>query len=130
MGAVKKMLASARVKTPETAFCGIELCETVHFHMADYRFELTVEQFDAFAKTVAEAHEQWIKMGKPKVAEFISLAHRWLPDDNMVYPNRLDVEEQTIPAIHIHLRGLSTRWTIPDFKQYAKVIEEADKALG
>lgn len=130
MGQVKKLLASKKIKHLEGKdnFCGIELCETVHFHMAGFRFELTAQQFEVFAQTVAKALQTWISLSKPETAEFKVLAGEYLPGEP-VYPDRFDVEEQTIPQVHIHLRGLSYRLNIPDFIEYANTIEEAKNNL-
>lgn len=95
--------------------------------MPNYRFELTAQEFDVFAQTVRTAHEKWVQMGKPDRAEFVPLAGSYLPEG--VYPNRFEIEEQTIPLIHVHMRGLSIRRSIPDFKAFAKVVEEANEAL-
>ena len=126
MGKVKRMLSSKKIKhlQEKENFCGIELCETVHFHMAGFRFELTAQQFEGFAETVAKALQIWVSLGKPATADFKVLAGEYLPDEP-VYPDRFDIEEQTIPQIHIHLRGLSFRLNTPEFMEFADAIEEA-----
>lgn len=129
MGKVKRVLASGHLETPQNPYVGIELCETIHVHMPNYRFELTAQEFEVFAQTVRTAYEKWISMGKPDRAEFAPLAGSYLPKET-AYPNRFEIEEQTIPLIHIHMRGLSLRKSLPDFKAFTHVIAEADKALG
>ena len=126
MGQVKKMLSSKKIKRlqEQDNFCGIELCETVHFHMAGFRFELTAQQFEGFAETVAKAYQTWVSLGKPATDDFKVLAGAYLPSEP-VYPDRFDVEEQTIPQVHIHLRGLSFRLNNPDFIEFADTIGEA-----
>ena len=128
MGQVKRILASRVVDSPEGHHCGIELCETVHFHMPGFRFELTSKEFAVFAATVQQAFSKWVSLGMPETAEFIALAGNYMPKET-VYPTRFEVEEQTIPSVHIHLRGLSLRQNIPFFKLFAAAIEEADKKL-
>lgn len=128
MGKVKKVLASKRLEPLGESYCGIELCETVHFHMPGFRFELTAEQFEVFAETVNEALAKWVELGKPATADFKVLAGEHLPGKPL-YATRLEVEEQTVPAIHVHLRGLSLRPSIPEFVEYAEVIGEAKRNL-
>lgn len=133
MGKVKRVLASKKLKALQENFCGIELCETVHLHMPDFRFELTTEQFKVFAETVHKALEKWISLGKPDTFPqssdgFIFLAGEHLPGEP-VYTDRFEVEEQTIPVVHVHLRGLSIRPSIPEFMEFAEVIWEAKQNL-
>ncbi len=128
MGGVKRILASKTIEPPEKS-CKIELCETVHFHMPGFRFELTAQEFDVFARAVQQAFEKWVSLGKPETAEFIPLAGGNTPNET-VYPTRFEVEEQAvIPFVHIHVRGLSLRLCIPEFKMFVSVIEEAHKKL-
>ena len=129
MGKVKRILASRTLKPHKETYCGIELCETVHIHLpGGLRLEFTSEQFEVFAETVSKARQKWIALSKPTTAEFILLAGEHLPGDP-VYPTRFEVEEQTVPSIHIHLRGLSIRPSIPRFIEFAEVMEEARKNL-
>lgn len=132
MGKVKRILAWAEASDvrpePTNPHCGIELCETVHIHMPDFRFELDADGFDKFATLVRQAHAKWIALGRPPTADFISLAVGKI--GKTVYPKRFEVEEQDIvPSTHIHLRGLSIRQTVDEFKNFARVMEEAHRKL-
>lgn len=133
VGKVKRILAwteasNIRPAPTPNSVCGIELCETVHFHMPDFRFELTADGFDKFATLVRQAHAKWVALGRPPEAEFISLAVGKIGDT--VYPHRFEIEEQDIiPSTHIHFRGLSIRQTIDEFKNLAHVVEEAHRKL-
>ena len=128
MGQVKRILAAKQVNPLPDNYCGIELCETVHIHLPGYRLEFNTANFEVLADVIHRAWQNWIAHGKPSTAEFIALAGHHFPSDP-VYPNRFEVEEQTIPAIHIHLRGLSIRSSIPAFIEFAEVIEEAKRNL-
>lgn len=129
MGKVKRVLASKKLKPSSPNYCGIELCETVHIHLPDgLRLEYTTEQFKVFAETAHRALEKWVSLGKPITADFILLADAYLPSVP-VYQTRFEVEEQTVPTIHIHLRGLSIRRSIPDFIEFADLIQEAKENL-
>ena len=129
MGQVKRLLASRTLKPSSPNYCGIELCETVHIHLPDgIRLEFDAMQFQVLAETFQKAHQKWMALGKPASAEFILLADAYLPGVP-VYQGRFDIEEQTVPTIHIHERGLSRRKSIPDFLAYAHAIEEAKRNL-
>jgi len=129
LGKVKRILASKKLGSSSPNKCGIELCETVHFHLPDgIRLEFTVGQFEVIAETFYNALQKWIELGKPTTAEFIPLANGNLPGVP-VYPSRFVIEEQTIPTVHTHLRGLSIRRTIPDFKEFVDVFTEAKQNL-
>lgn len=131
MGNVKRVLASKKLKPSKPIFCGIELCETIHIHFGEeLRLELDIEQFPVFAETVYQALQKWRSMGKPNTAPdiFFPLAGAHFPSEP-VYNDRFEIEEQTVPSIHIHRRGLSIRLNLADFKEYAKVIGEADENL-
>jgi hypothetical protein len=56
------------------------------------------------------------------------LADAHLPG-SPIYNNRFEVEEQTVPSVHIHYRGLSIRISISDFIEFADVVWEARKNL-
>jgi hypothetical protein len=124
------MLFSKKARPLVSNYCGIELCETVHFHMPGFRFELDLGQFESFARAMARAYENWLKMGKPGVdpERFILLGDCHMPGEP-VYNTRFDIEEQTIPSVHIHLRGLSIRKSIQDFIEFANAVWEARKNL-
>jgi len=96
--------------------------------MPGFRFELDAQQFQAFAELMQKAHAKWMALGQPLTAEFKLLAGGYLPRAP-VYADRFDVEEQTVPTVHVHLRGLSIRRSIADFIAFAKVIEEAKNNL-
>lgn len=132
MGKVKRILASKKLKPEKPIFCGIELCETVHIHLgSEIRLEFDIEQFKVFAETLYQALQKWRSIGKPATEPdiFYVLAGAYFPSDP-VYNNRFEIEEQTVPSIHIHRRGLSIRLNLQDFKDYAKVVEEAHKNLN
>jgi len=96
--------------------------------MPGFRFELDAQQFQAFAELMRKALAKWMALGQPLTAEFEVLAGGYLPG-LPVYADRFDVEEQVVPTIHIHLRGLSIRPSIHDFVMFANVIEEAKHNL-
>ena len=131
LGKVKKVLAYKKIEPVGTNYVGIELCETVHVHMPGFRFELTVDQFEKYASIWARALENWKAMGKPKEDPegFVLLGDGYLPD-NPVYNNRFEIEEQTIPSVHIHIRGLSIRLPTATFIEYAKLISDASENLS
>lgn len=132
MGNVKKVLATKNLKPVEPIFCGIELCETVHIHLgSDFRFDLDLEQFQVCAETLHEALQKWISLGKPPLSQdgFTVLAGKHLPSEP-VYNTRFEVEEQVVPSVHIHRRGLSLRFSIPEFLEYVDVLVEAKRNLG
>jgi len=129
MGKVKRVLASKKLEPYQGPnYLGIELCETVHVHLPGYRIEFTADQFEAVATTFVRAINEWMEMGAPRSREFELLADAHLPGEP-VYNSRFEVEEQTVPSIHIHYRGLSLRMSINDFLEFAKVIGEAKKNL-
>lgn len=129
MGKVKKILVSRKLEPSSQNYCGIELCETVHIHLPDgIRLEFDVEQFKVFAETNYNALQKWIELGKPATAEFILLADGYLPG-TPIYQGRFEIEEQTIPTVHIHIRGLSIRRSIPKFKEFADDVAEAKRNL-
>jgi len=129
MGKVKRVLASKKLAPFNGLnYCGIELCETVHIHLPGIRVEFPMEQFEAVAVAMTKALEKWRELGKPKTAEFVLLADAHLPGEP-VYNTRFEVEEQTVPSIHIHYRGLSIRGSISDFIEFADIVCEARKNL-
>jgi len=131
MGKVKRILASQKLIPEKPIFCGIELCETVHIHLgSEVRLELDIEQFKVFAETLYKALQKWRSIGKPtaKPNIFKVLAGAYFPSEP-VYNNRFEIEEQTVPSIHIHRRGISYRFSTSDFLIYANIVMEAKKNL-
>ena len=130
LGAVKKVLVSKVLEPLEANYVGVELCETVHFHLPGFRLEYTLPQLVKFSEILVRAVENWKKMGcpKPDGDGFVLLADGYLPGEP-VYNTRFEVEEQTIPLIHLHIRGLNLRWPIQTFKEYVELFGVASENL-
>lgn len=130
LGAVKKVLVSKKLEPLDANYVGVELCETVHVHMPGFRFELTLEQFIQFARIFTRSLENHKAMGEPKEDPdgFILLGDGYLPGDP-VYNTRFEVEEQTIPMVHLHIRGLNLRWSIQEFMEFVELFGVASKNL-
>ena len=79
MGLVKKILKKSEI-VGVTNYVGIELCETIHFHMPGFRFELTEEQFKDFHDVVSRGYEKWRNSGFEPCEEdkFVVLASKYL----------------------------------------------------
>jgi len=131
LGKVKKVLASKEIEPVETNYVGVELCETVHVHMPGFRFELTLEQFKKYALIFARALETWRAMGEPEEDgdDFKLLGDGYLPGEP-VYNTRFEIEEQIIPSVHLHIRGLSIRLLTPKFIRFAEMIYDASQNLS
>lgn len=131
LGKVKKVLVSTKIEPIEANYVGIELCETVHLHMPGFRWELTLSQLEAITKIFVRATETWKTMGEPEVDgnDFKLLADGYLPDEP-VYNTRFEIEEQVIPSVHLHIRGLSIRLPTPNFIEFAKLIYDASQNLS
>ena len=130
LGKVKKVLASKVLEPLEANYVGVELCETVHLHVPGFRWELTLPRMEKLSEILCRAVQNHKKMGSPKPDgdSFILLADGYLPGEP-VYNTRFEIEEQVVPSIHIHIRGLSIRKQIPEFVDFAKVICDASKNL-
>lgn len=130
MGKIKKVLASANIEKPASTYLTIELCETIHVHTPTFRWELTLPQLLITAKIFGSAVKVWEMSNKPQCNPnlFLPLSGDYLLTPPP-YQNRLVIEQQTIPSIHIHFRGLSLRMTIPEFKQFAQKIKEANENI-
>ena len=130
LGKVRKVLASKRLEPLPNNYVGVELCETVHVHMPGFRFELTLEQFIKYADILSKAKENWNVMGCPKEDgdDFKLLGGGYLPGEP-VYNTRYEVEQQVIPSVHLHMRGLSIRFPITKFVEEAEMLYYASKNI-
>ena len=128
LGKVRKVLVSKKIEGVDANYVGVELCETVHFHLPGFRWETTLAQLEKFAEILGRAVANWKLMGSPKPDgdDFKLLADGYLPGEP-VYNTRFEIEEQTIPLIHLHVRGLNLRWSIPTFKEYARLFGVASE---
>lgn len=134
MGKIKRQLAlkdlNPRCVTPNHLY--MDLCEDVHIHYRNIRFDMTVKEwalFIAMLNQIQVAADQVMTQtkyqeGDPNFMMQI-MPKNTLCADSEYFPNRLSIEWQEGNTIHIHYRDLRLDLDFNEFLIFAKAMGEA-----
>lgn len=132
LGRVKHLLFQTRVKPEPDRYSrqySIEECpDGFHLHWENTRHNLDQARFDVLSNAMTESRRTWISRGKPSPGtETVWYRSDRIPDvpgpDDESF--RIELDDLTGPAVHVHLRGVRQEFSIPEFLQYADAIARA-----
>lgn len=107
----------------------IELEECVHFHLEDWRFVWTMDEFRKIASAFRQAEEKAHQLGFPNcTVEHHNLGHAIL--DEPMHSDRLAVEITSNGTLHLHNKSMRLHMYPQDFYDYAEAMREAQLALN
>jgi len=134
MGKIKKVLAHATLEprsiTPNSVW--VDLCENVHIHFRNYRFDMGVEEFAHFMAAMraiykpAEYAMEEVKYeeGDPNILKQL-LYDVAIPHQSKYYPNRFVIEHNRDDTYHVHYRDFRLHVSKDEFEDMAKAFVNA-----
>ncbi len=140
MGKIKKVLAKniLEPRTLTATLLWVDLCENVHIHYRNFRFDMSCEEFSEFMcaiKNLYKAVEYQMEQdkfeeGDPNYLRQIKYVNP-LDNHSDYFPNRLVLEVQRDDTYHLHYRDLRIHLTEDEFDDMANAFirakEERDK---
>lgn len=130
MGKIRKMLGMAeldpRVVTPNMIWT--DLCEDVHLHYRNNRFDFSEKEFAFFRAAINQlgmavemsAENSDYREGDPNFL-IQQIYNEGLSPDSDYYPNRCTLELQDDNTVHFHYRDLRLHFTKPEFLKIAEI---------
>tara|TARA_Y100000992_G_C21184533_1_gene452408 strand:+ start:164 stop:880 length:717 start_codon:yes stop_codon:yes gene_type:complete len=144
MGIVEKILSKNKTD-PESVIStddiSIELSENFHLHYRNSRLELDHEEWQKISKQIISSYLKWLMLFSPKSGDidnsgkqifFSKSKLSSIPGEknDFVRSNEIRVELQKwADYIHIHYKSLRLEFSIDEFLEFAKTIEEGKKNL-
>lgn len=140
MGAIKKVLSGKEIEPRYITAQGLwgDLCEDIHLHYRNVRFDFSMEEWATFACAVNNIQkgleysieENKYKEGDPNFLVQV-MFNTPLKSDSSYYPNRSLIELQRDNTVHFHYRDLRLHWTKTEFETIAKqFIEAYEQMIG
>ena len=139
VGHIKKVLAMGELEprsAPVSYQIWTDLCENVHLHYRNNRFDFSEEEFAMFRAAInhlglaleKSAVENNYREGDPNFLIQQVFNHK-LKTDSDYYPNRYSLELQRDNTVHFHYRDLRIHWTFTEFVAISKMFVEAIRSL-
>lgn len=137
MGYTRKILAQKTLDEKSVFYTDvfkIEIAESIHIHLHNFRLCLSLEEWKAFAKGIILSYLRWWYRRKPG---YQPTSHNWklfqgnIPPvagqgEDSVLKNEMLVElSQFTDYIHLHFRNTRYEFTVDEFLEYADQITEA-----
>jgi len=134
MGEIRKVLAMGELE-PRTITAGqiwTDLCEDVHLHFRNTRFDFSEEEWAHFRAAINQlgmavemvAAENDYREGDPNFL-IQQIYNTPVKTDSKYYPNRATLELQRDNTVHFHYRDLRVHWTSTEFRQIAQMFVDA-----
>ncbi len=134
MGAIKKVLSALRISPRYLTARGIwgDLCENVHLHYRNIRFDFSVKEWAAFCAAINNIQkgiefsieDKKYREGDPNFLLQVQY-NVSLESDSDYYPNRSVLEIQQDNTVHFHYRDIRLHWTSDEFEVIARQFSEA-----
>lgn len=137
MGFTRKVLAKKELSKESVFYTDkfvIEIAESIHIHLRNFRLELSIEEWKLFAKGVIISYVNWWRKGKPG---YQSPENNWKlfkskinpvagKGDSSVLTNDMRIELQEFADyIHFHFRTTKYEFTINEFLEFADEVTKA-----
>ena len=137
MGYTREVLAEKKLDDKSVFYTEsfkIEVAESIHIHLRNFRLCFSIEEWKAFAKGVFTSYFRWWLKGKPG---YQSTSHNWKLFQGNISPvagqgkdsvlkNEMLVElSQFTDYIHLHFRNTRYEFTVDEFLEYADQITKA-----
>ena len=134
MGAIKKVLSGETLEVRSVTPQGIwgDLCENIHLHFRNIRFDFSMKEWAAFACAVNNIQkglefsieENKYEEGDPNFLIQVMFNTPVAPDSEY-YSNRSMIELQKDNTVHFHYRDTRIHMSRTEFEQIAKQFVEA-----
>lgn len=137
MGYTREVLAEKKLDDKSVFYTEsfkIEVAESIHIHLRNFRLCFSIEEWKTFAKGVFTSYFRWWLKGKPG---YQPTSHNWklfqgkIPPvagqgEDSVLKNEMLVElSQFTDYIHLHFRNTRYEFTVDEFLEYADQITGA-----
>jgi len=141
MGFTRKVLASKKLDDKSVFYSdkfAIELAESLHIHIRNFRIEFSLEEWTLFVKAVIQSWYKYWQFGKPWYLH---------PKDNLklfqtkidpvagngkdtALKNDIKIELQEFAdSIHFHFRNVRYEFTIDEFLEFSSKIGKARESI-
>ena len=134
MGHIKKVLAMGELdpRTITADRIWTDLCENVHLHYRNNRFDFSEKEFAAFRAAINHlgmavefcGNEYSYREGDPNFL-VQQMFDEPLNTDSEYYSNRVSIELQKDNSVHFHYRDLRLHWTLEEFKIIGQMFNSA-----
>jgi len=138
MGHIRRLLALGEIepRTLTSNMIWTDLCENVHLHYRNLRFDFSEKEFAAWraanhnlGMAVEHSADKYkFREGDPNFLVQQMFDHP-LESNSDYYPNRMSIELQKDNTVHVHYRDLRLHLTLSEFNNIADLFYEATAEL-
>tara|TARA_B100000315_G_scaffold255110_1_gene297659 strand:+ start:132 stop:854 length:723 start_codon:yes stop_codon:yes gene_type:complete len=141
MGFTKKVLSKKELDEKSVFYSDkfqIELCESFHIHIRNFRLEFSIEEWKSFAKGIIYSYLRWFRLGKPGYIspnDNITLHYEKINPvagfgEDSVLENTMRIElQQFTDYIHFHFRTSKYEFTVDEYLEFAEQVQIAANYL-
>lgn len=141
MGYTRKILAQRELGAQSVFYTDVfrlDLAESLHLHLRNFRLELTLQEWKVFARGVLEAYARWWVRGKPGYQPTESHLNLFLTrvdpvagrGEGSLITNECRVElSQFADYVHLHFRNTRYEFSVGEFLELADELSKAAQTL-
>ena len=136
MGYTREILANKQLDDKSVFYTDsfkIEIAESIHIHLRNFRLCFSAEEWKLFAKGIFLSYVRWWLKGKPR---YQPTSHNWKLFQGKIHPiagggesiikNDIQIElSQFTDYIHLHFRNTRYEFTVDEFLEYSEEILKA-----